>query len=248
MKNSTTRFSNRVSDYIKYRPHYPSQIIDILQIETGLTSRHVIADIGAGTGISSIPFIGNGNKVLAVEPNNKMREAASDLFRQYHTFVLIDATAENTGLEQNSVDYIFCGQAFHWFDKQKTKTEFHRILKNNGHIVLAWNRRDEKDPFQQAYENLLRSSIPEYVRVNHKNISDEQICEFLAPGTMHHQSLNNAQTFDFPGLMGRLKSSSYCPKEGRVYSLLEREMKKLFNQFETDGEIVFLYQTDLYWA
>jgi ubiquinone/menaquinone biosynthesis C-methylase UbiE len=247
MKNSTTRFSDRVADYIRYRPHYPAQIIDVLVQETGLKTAHVIADIGAGTGISSLPFIKNGNPVFAVEPNNEMREAAADYFRHHATFTPINATAEFTGLEANSVDYIFCGQAFHWFDKQKTKTEFHRILKPDGHIVLAWNRRDEQDSFQIAYENLLVTHIPEYKKVNHKNITDEEIRSFLSPGVLHYHRLDNHQTFDFSGLMGRLKSSSYCPKEGIVYNLLEQEMKKLFDQFETHGEIVFRYQTDLYW-
>ncbi len=44
-KLNTTRFSDRVSDYIKYRPSYPAEIIEKLSAITGLNKDFVIADI-----------------------------------------------------------------------------------------------------------------------------------------------------------------------------------------------------------
>jgi predicted RNA methylase len=60
MKN-TERFSDRVENYVLYRPHYPAAIIDFLKKETGLTKNHVVADIGSGTGILSELFLQHGN-------------------------------------------------------------------------------------------------------------------------------------------------------------------------------------------
>ena len=72
----TQRFSSRVDDYVKYRPHYPREVIDVLRREIGFRPEHVVADIGSGTGISSALFLQNGNDVFAIEPNAQMRVAA----------------------------------------------------------------------------------------------------------------------------------------------------------------------------
>ncbi|HEY3249891.1 MAG TPA: SAM-dependent methyltransferase, partial [Ignavibacteria bacterium] len=74
-KNSTTRFSNRVENYIKYRPGYPAEIINYLKEQNVLKNDSIIADIGSGTGISSELFLKNCNIVYGVEPNKEMRRA-----------------------------------------------------------------------------------------------------------------------------------------------------------------------------
>ena len=68
----TQRFSNRVENYAKYRPHYPPAILEVLQTECALTRESSIADIGSGTGILTRLFLENGNRVTAVEPNAPM--------------------------------------------------------------------------------------------------------------------------------------------------------------------------------
>ncbi|MBC7623882.1 MAG: SAM-dependent methyltransferase, partial [Aeromicrobium sp.] len=64
--NATTRFSDRVADYIKYRPHYPVEILDLLSANCGLTPESVIADIGSGTGFLAELYLDNGNPVVGV--------------------------------------------------------------------------------------------------------------------------------------------------------------------------------------
>ncbi|HAY33224.1 MAG TPA: SAM-dependent methyltransferase, partial [Ignavibacteria bacterium] len=54
------RFSDRVENYVKYRPHYPEELLDFMKAECGLDQSSVIADIGSGTGISSELFLKNG--------------------------------------------------------------------------------------------------------------------------------------------------------------------------------------------
>src|SRR6478752_4425397 len=119
--DSTKRFSNRVEDYVKYRPHYPRQIISFLEEQYDLDNKKVIADIGAGTGISSIPFLEAGYKVMAVEPNKEMLGKAIEVLGNFPDFSPVDGTAENTSLREHSVDAIIAGQAFHWFDRDKCK-------------------------------------------------------------------------------------------------------------------------------
>jgi len=136
-------------------------MIEILMEKLHLNKEDVMADIGSGTGLSSKPFLENNFKVFAVEPNEEMREAAETLFKNNRNFVSVNGTSEHTQLDNESIDVIFCGQAFHWFDLEKTKPEFQRILKPGGNIVLAWNERDTASPLQNDYENILDRSIEE---------------------------------------------------------------------------------------
>lgn len=223
-------------------------MIDLLCQEIGLGRHHIIADIGSGTGISSELFSKNGNKVFAIEPNKEMRQAAEQIFVGKLNFISVDGSAEKSGLDGESIDIIFCGQAFHWFDRVQAKMEFNRILKPIGHIVLAWNVRDEKDGFQKEYEKVLKQNILEYNDVTHKNISAKDIIDFFIPKTMHKASLKNSQTFNLEGLKGRLKSSSYCPKTGYEYDSLMKEIDNLFYKFEKDKLVRFDYETNIYWC
>lgn len=248
MKTNTTRFSDRVEDYIKYRPKYPVQMLELFRKEIGLHTDSIIADIGSGTGISSEPFVANGNNVFGVEPNTKMRQAAEQFFSNSANHFSINGTAEQTGLTENSIDVIFAGQAFHWFDKGKAKLEFSRILKKTGHIVLGWNVRSEKTDFQKEYDKILRETIPEYSIVTHKNISDQEIRDFFSPRESVSEYLVNAQILDLEGLKGRLKSSSYCPKSGQEYESLINKLTDLFTRYESNGLIEFAYDTHLYWC
>jgi ubiquinone/menaquinone biosynthesis C-methylase UbiE len=247
MKTSTTRFSDRAEDYIKYRPHYPQQIIELLKNKIELNISSTVADIGSGTGISTGLFLNNGNKVFAVEPNKEMREAAESIYLKESNFISVNGTAEQSNLKEHSVDIIFCGQAFHWFNTPQAKNEFNRILKPKGHIVLVWNVRKEDDDFQRGYEMILQS-VPEYNDVTPRNISDKEIINFFSPEPMQKASIPNFQTFNRDGLKGRLKSSSYCPKEGAEYERLMRELDMLFYKFEKDGIIKFEYETNVYYC
>ena len=72
--NATSRFSDRVENYIRYRPGYPPQVLETLKKDCGLRPMQVIADIASGTGIWTGMLLENGNPVYAVEPNLDMRD------------------------------------------------------------------------------------------------------------------------------------------------------------------------------
>ena len=125
---TTSRFADRVDNYIKYRPHYPQEVYDFLLVEKIIQPDFVIADVGSGTGISAESLLKMNFKVNGIEPNKEMREAAERLLQQYPNFKSVNATAESTTLPDASVNTIIVGQAFHWFDRTKTKKEFKRII------------------------------------------------------------------------------------------------------------------------
>src|SRR5687767_10610189 len=109
----TQRFSNCVSDYVRFRPRYPDTLIPLLNREIGLQPSWIIADIGSGTGFSCEPFLKNENTVIGVEPNEEMRAAGDELLKGFPRFRSVSGTAERTTLENGSVDAVVAGQAFH---------------------------------------------------------------------------------------------------------------------------------------
>ena len=248
MSDNTKRFSDRVKDYIKYRPTYPAEIAFILERETKLNITKKIADIGSGTGISSLLFLKRNYAVFGVEPNKEMRNAAEQMLSEFKKFESVEGTAENTNLPDKSVDLIFSGQAFHWFDKEKSKIEFNRILKDNGNLVLVWNSRSSKSSFQKEYEKALFDNIEEYKFVNHRNINESEIADFFFPKKMHKISVDNKQILDLEGLKGRLLSSSYCPKSGDQYDKLMKNIEEIFDEYQVNNKIEFEYETQIYWC
>lgn len=245
----TQRFSNRVENYLRYRPDYPVDVLDVLQKETGLKPSAIIADIGSGTGISSELFLRNGNTIFAVEPNDAMRRAAETLLARYADFRSVAGTAEATTLDSRSVDYVIAGQAFHWFDTRKAKAEFKRILRSDGWAVLMWNtRRTASTPFLFEYETLLQNFGTDYHEVQHRNIDVNALRPFFND-RFETRKLYNEQRFDFEGLKGRLLSSSYVPSEGdpRCEPMLT-ELRQIFDRHADSGQVVFEYDTELYFG
>jgi SAM-dependent methyltransferase len=211
----TRRFSNRVEDYIKYRPTYPRALVGLLEAECGLTRESVIADVGSGTGILSELFLRNGARVYGVEPNREMREAGERLLAAYDNFVSVDGRAEATALADSSVDFVTAGQAFHWFEPASARREFERVLKEGGWAVLVWNdRRTEGAPLLAEYERLLLEYGTDYGEVSNKWAEGDSINALFGPSEVLTKEFDNEQVVDFDWLKGRLTSASYAPTPG----------------------------------
>ncbi len=244
--NNTQRFSDRVENYVKYRPHYPAAIINYLQEHFDFTAG-AIADVGAGTGILSKLFLDAGYNVYGVEPNEPMLEKAKVLLHAYPGFTAVPGTAEDTTLAAGSVDAVMAGQAFHWFNAEKSKAEFTRILKPHGLVVLVWNERRINAPFEQEYEVLINKHGKDYVQVKHRNIERDDIAAFFDPAPMELKVFANQQVFDLEGLTGRLLSSSYMPLAGEPgYEDMLTDLKALFDKYQQAGTITIVYDTKLY--
>jgi SAM-dependent methyltransferase len=244
-----TRFSKRAEHYAKYRPGYPPELLTILKSECGLTANSTIADVGSGTGILSEVFLTNGNTVFAIEPNAPMRLFAERDLSKFTGFVSIAGTAEATTLEPGSIDFVTAGQAFHWFDQEKAKREFKRILKSRGWVVMIWNeRRIDSSPFLRDYENLLLRYGTDYAKVRHENVASD-IKSFYAPETFKLMSIDNLQYFDFESLRGRTRSASYTPEPGDPsFDPMMSDLEKIFNARQSEGIVDFEYDTRIYYG
>jgi SAM-dependent methyltransferase len=246
--DATRRFSNRVEHYLKYRPTYPAEIIPLLESECGLTAESVIADLGSGTGLLTELFLKHGNPVFGVEPNQEMRSAGEKALAKYPKFTSVNAAAEATTLTDHSVDLIVAGQAFHWFDREKARAEFVRILKPEGWLMLVWNGfriacqtvADFQQVFQQ-YGTDYQDAIRE--------ITDEEIQAFYEPGKCSRETFFNQQVFDFEGLKGRLLSMSYAPQpDHRDYEPMMQSLRGVFERNQKDNQVVIEYDTAVYYG
>ncbi len=244
----TQRFSDRVADYRRWRPSYPPEIVDFLVEQTRLTSDWVIADIGSGTGLLSRLFLDHGNRVFGVEPNREMREAAEELCGEDALFTSVAGSAEETTLAAGSVELVAAGQAFHWFDPHRARTELERILKPSGWVTLIWNdRRKTSTPFLRAYEQLLLTWATDYREVDHTRIGRSEIESFFGADGLVTASFDNRQYFDCEGLEGRLLSSSYAPAAGHPsHEPMVASLRSIFDTHQVDGQVTFEYDTRVY--
>ncbi len=246
----TKRFTERVDNYVKYRPGYPDEVMNFLEKEGSLSAGSVIADVGSGTGIFTDLLLKKGYKVSAVEPNEAMQQAAIQQLSSNANFTPIKGTAEATTLAAKSVEMIVCAQAFHWFNSENTRTEFKRILTDKGNVALIWNNRiADADDFSIAYENLLKQDSVDYNKVNHRNINDIDFKAFFRDGVYKVAKYPNVQVFDEDGFLGRAFSSSYVPAESTDEGEKFRKiLKDIFARYNDNGKVSFHYQTEIYFG
>lgn len=249
--DSTRRFTDRVADYVKFRPTYPREVATFAHVELGVAPGAAVADIGAGTGLSTRLFLDAGHPVTAVEPNAAMRAAADAFLADYAKdgrYRSVAGTAEATTLADASIDLVSAAQAFHWFRKAETQREFARILKPRGKIVLFWNSRLlTGSAFLEGYEALLQRFCADYAQVAETYPDAAAMAHWFGDGFEHQTVFPNAQWLDFEGLRGRLMSSSYAPQPGDArHEPMLAALRELFDSTQQDGRVNFAYETRVY--
>lgn len=245
----TQRFSSRVDNYVRYRPGYPQEVVDLLRSDCGLTEDSVVADVASGTGIFTRLLLESGCRVVGVEPNLDMRKAGDEFLAAYPRFTSVAGTAEATTLPEHSVNIVTAAQAAHWFDPEKSRKESVRILKPGGWWVLLWNERQtDTTPFLRAYEELLRTYGTDYQEVRHERTT-AGIDAFFAPSPFRERVFENSQHLDYEALEGRLLSSSYTPQGGHpAYPAMLRDLRRAFDKFQNNGRVAVEYKTRVYFG
>jgi SAM-dependent methyltransferase len=242
------RFSHRAADYARYRPGYPGDVLPLLHRWSQLERHHQIADIGCGTGLLAKLFLDHGNAVIGVEPNAEMRAEGDEFLGAYRGFSSVAGAAEATTLPSDSVDFVVAGQAFHWFDPSLARREFQRILKPQGRVVVLWNERlPDETPFLREYEAVLCHYGTDYVRVKESYPRAEQMLAFFKPNDFTSHALPNFQEFDFAGLSGRLRSSSYAPPQAHPqFAPMMKELHRIFAAHQNEDKVRLEYRTHVY--
>jgi ubiquinone/menaquinone biosynthesis C-methylase UbiE len=239
----TQRFSGRVESYRLHRPGYPPAILDLLARDCRLNNSSVIADVAAGTGLLTEVFLARGLNVIAVEPNQQMRDACFTLTSQYPQLKCAEGAAEATGLSDHSIDLVTVGQAMHWFDLKHTRREFARVLHPGGWCAVLYNHRQlTGDAFHEGYEQILIEHGTDYSKVRDSHLDEDRLAAFFAPNAMCTATFENAQHLNLQGLMGRVLSSSYMPQPGHPrYEAMSRAVEAHFNEHQTGGHVRMEY-------
>lgn len=237
---NTEKFTGKASAYEKYRPAYPEEFIDYLYSQAGFKKESVIADIGSGTGILSGQLLERGNRVLCVEPNADMRQKAEKNLSGYSNFSSVDGTDENTGLNDNSVDFITVAQAFHWFNTVGFRKECRRVLKPGGKVVLVWNSRAAGSEIVIENAAICRRFCPAFKGFSGGEKNDiDTFAVFFKNGIFENKNFENNMAYDLENFIGRNLSSSYAPKENEGnYEGFAAELTRLFEKYKQKNKIV----------
>jgi SAM-dependent methyltransferase len=240
--DSISRFTDRASDYVKYRPTYPAAAIDAILDGLGSPTEIVAADVGAGTGISARLVGERGVRVIAVEPGEAMRAAAAP----HANVTWTSGTAEATGLAPESVDLVLCAQAFHWFRAPEALAEFARILKPRRRLAIMWNRRSRIDPLTAGYRQVI-VDVGGDMGVESMPFDPAVVPNSGVFSTPQRLTFPNAQRLDLDGLVGRARSASYVPKTGGEGERLIRLLTALHAAHaDADGFVQLVYETEIY--
>ena len=242
--DTVSRFDDRASDYVKYRPGYPRDAIAAILEGLGSSERLVAADVGAGTGISARLLADRGVRVVAVEPGEVMRRAAAP-----HINVRwVAGSAEATGLASDSMDLVLCAQSFHWFRAVDALAEFARILAPSRRLAIMWNRRSTIDPLTAGYRQAIVDAGGE-TEAERMPFDPEVVGRSRRFSAAERIAFPNAQRLDFAGLIGRCHSASYVPKTGEAGARLIDALRVLHAAHaDADGFVSLVYETEVYRA
>ncbi len=123
-------FGNAAADYERGRPGWPAEVAEV----GGLPSEAHVLDLGAGTGRLTQVLARRFARVTAVEPDHAMRDLIAG--------EAVAGSAEEIPVPDDSVDGVFCAEAFHWFDWPVALREIARVLRPRGLLVLCFNMPD----------------------------------------------------------------------------------------------------------
>src|SRR5215204_1316444 len=224
--------------YERGRPMYPFAAVRRLVREVRIRPESPMLDLGAGTGKLTRLLAQLGADVVAVEPVDAMRQR---LVETIPGVKALPGTAEAIPLEDESMDAVAVGQAFHWFDGDAALAEIHRVLRPGGTLALLWNRRVEDDAVNRAVEELIgpyRAGAPTH-RGDAWRAAFDRAAVFDA---VDEREFANSQRLDAEGLEARVGSISF------IAALATRERAGVLERARAiagAGTVVVRYRTQV---
>ena len=230
--------------YEKYRLPYTREAVPGLLKQIGKVK--VIADIGTGTGQLARLFADRCEKIYAVEPDPGMREVARESLKKFSTIHIIEGTAEQTTLAENSIDLIVIGNAFHRF-KPEACDELHRILKQAGWVAIITYTYQN-----QAFTDMLFSKLPtikgwasraekSWHRTPEKDLFRE--CQ------VQTHTYRQSQTEEWEAFFGAACAGIESPeKTDPEFAQFEAINREVFDAFSANGKIQLDYETRVSFA
>lgn len=237
-------FTERAADYTASRPDYPAALFEMLKAACVPTEGVMVADIGAGTGLLTQGLLRKGYRVMAVEPNAEMRRASDLLLGGIDGYRSVDGRAESMPVETASVHLITAAQAFHWFEIERARAEFLRVLTGQGQVALIWNDRVSDDPLHVALDEVFGDfgGARRAALVAHEHRSD--VPRFFGATKPKEFSWPHVHYLDQEGLLSLVFSRSYIPaRSTREGPMIAERVREIFNHFAANGTVEVRYRT-----
>jgi SAM-dependent methyltransferase len=130
-----TSFGAIAADYDRLRPPPASAAVDWLLPDPC----SVAVDVAAGTGLLTRQLVRRVSRVIAVEPDARMREVLTQRSPQIEA---LDGTGEAIPLPDDCADALFVSSAWHWLDPERALPEIARVLRDGGRLAVLWTSRD----------------------------------------------------------------------------------------------------------
>jgi SAM-dependent methyltransferase len=148
------------SEYDRLRPSPPAEAVDWLLPE----HCEVVVDVGAGTGLMTRALTGKARRVVAVEPDDRMRAV---LAARSAGVEVLEGRGEAIPLPDASADAVLFSSSWHWVDPDLAIPEVGRVLRDGGRFGVTWNGRDRELSWVRADQ-----WFPESARVERDDADD----------------------------------------------------------------------------
>jgi SAM-dependent methyltransferase len=156
MDENALHFDTHSKIYNDVRPGYPNEIYETISKYKLFNKNTNILEVGSGNGIASQEIYNKWQPKLAlIEPGDNLCNILKDRFDKNN-----DIKICNTSFEEytNEIvfDAIFSATAFHWCSIKTKYKKAHKLLKDDGLLILYWNNygiEDEKisEEIQSVY-------------------------------------------------------------------------------------------------
>lgn len=211
--------------YLK-RPDYSSSAIqDILKL-TQTSEGANVCDVGAGVAHLTLHLARHGFQVMAVEPNDAMRELGIQRTREFDNVQWFEGTGEKTGQADTQFELVTFGSSFNVCDREKALLETDRIIKPGGWFACMWNHRNLDDPIQEKIESIIKSHIDAYDYGSRREDQSEVI---KASGLFH-------DVHKVEGTVQHQQTLEECITAWKSHGTLHRQAGDKFQQIVTEIE------------
>ena len=227
--------------YEKYRLPYARQAVTDLLGHTGPVE--VIADIGAGPGQLTRLFADQCKRIYAVEPDPAMRQVASIALAGWPGIEVRAGSAEQTTLDERSLDLIVIGNAFHRF-KPEACAELRRILKPSRWIALFSYTLTNRALADLLFSRLAATTgVATRIERAWHNMPAQ---ELFGRGQIHKLSYRQSRSDDWTTFFGARCAGLEAPEPGdQDFGPFEAVSREVFEKFAVNGAIQIEYETQI---
>ena len=242
----TAVFGAVANTYAAARPGYPAELYSHLERLAGRRLEGaVVADVGAGTGISARQMRDRGAHVVAVEPSEGM---LAELAAASPGVRVVRGDGNALPLRDRCADFVTYAQAWHWMDTGRAVPEFLRVLRPGGAFAAWWNLTVRSEPWAKEREQRLIAACPHYRegRERYPKLSRHDAALVPAGRPVRSAEVPWSRRLPVDVHLANLNSKSYVARLGEdaAAGFLAAERAALLARFP-DGMVTENYRTIL---